>query len=209
MIPDWSGQTVYVVASGQSAADIVPHIPPAARVIAVNRSYELVPQADILYGADTGFWLVYPAARAFAGLKLCPDIHVKRICSAVQVVQIKRHKSTMQYERDMVRAPPGVIGFGGNSGFQAVNIAAQTRPARICLVGFDYVGSHWHPDHPPGLRNPGPGQLRWWCAELDRQAPLLASWGIDVVNLSPISALRGFCRADCRLLDQGPAALQA
>lgn len=201
---DWSGQTAYVVASGQSAADIVPHIPPAAPIIAVNRSFELVPHARALYAADVGFWQFYPAARDFAGTKICPSGAVKRVCPSVKVVRI--HRDT---NGSMVREPPGVIGSGGNSAFQAINLAVQWGATRICLVGVDYCGNHWHPDHPAGLRNPNASQFRMWAKVLDAQAPLLASWGIEVLNLSPVSALKAYPYADCRLLNPPTAALPA
>lgn len=207
MFIDWTGQTAYVVASGQSAADIVPHIPPAAPIIAVNRSFELVPHARALYAADVGFWQFYPAARDFAGIQICPNGAVKRVCPSVKVVRIHRDDNGLCMR--MVREPSGVIGGGGNSAFQAINLAVQWGATRICLVGVDYCGNHWHPDHPAGLRNPNASQFRMWAKTLDAQAPLLASWGVEVLNLSPVSVLKAYPYADCRLLNPPTAALPA
>lgn len=89
----------------------------------------------------------------------------------------------------------GVLGAGGNSGFQAVNLAAQAGAKQILLVGFDYSlarGVHWHGRHVAGLNNPSAKNVAAWAADLDRAAPLLASLGVDVVNCSPHSSLRAY-----------------
>lgn len=187
-LPDWSGETIVVVASGQSATDVIDDVS-GYPTIAINRSHEIC-DADILYAADTGFWLTNEDARKFAGIKCAPDQHISRYCPDVVIFEIlkKDHRSV----HEMIYKPFGVIGHGGNSGFQAVNIAAQMRPKQILLVGFDYHGKHWHEDHPPALRNPTQNNFETWVHHLDRQADLLKSWGIDVVNLSSNSALRNY-----------------
>jgi len=194
--PDWSGWPVYVVAAGQSAPLVVPHIPRGlCKVVAVNRSFELVPWADALYAADTGFWTAYAGARAFRGIKLCSE-NVMAVPS-VQPVKIARANTGLR-EMQMLREP-GLIGSGGNSGFQALNWAVQTGGNPVCLVGFDLCGKHWHPDHGPNLRNPMDWNLRQWARTLDDQADTLASWGVRVLNLSPMSSLRRFENAYGRL----------
>lgn len=87
---------------------------------------------------------------------------------------------------------PGVIGSGGNSGFQALNIAAQFGATRIMLIGFDMhaaSGLHWHGPHGRGLINPNTVNFVKWRNRLDAAAPLIRSMGIDVVNVSADSAL--------------------
>lgn len=197
MIPDWSGWPVYIVAAGQSAAQVVPDIPRGqCKVIAVNRSFELVPWADLLYGADPPFWKHYPDARKFAGLKVCSEF-IPAIPS-ISPVKLARTREGLR-EMEMIPEPLGTIGSGGNSGFQALNIAAQTGGNPLCMVGFDFCGKHWHPDHPAYLRNPANWNLRQWAKTLDSQAHVLASWGLTVLNLSPISALRRFENVHGRL----------
>ncbi len=142
---------------------------------------------------------MYTAAREFKGRKFAPSPSVQRVCPSVELVTIRREGGVIGMT--MVREPVGTIGGGGNSAFQAVNLAAQWGARRICLVGFDYRGSHWHPDHPRGLRNPTESQMSAWARNLDNMAPVLAGWGIEVLNLSPHSALKAYPYADCRLLD--------
>lgn len=89
----------------------------------------------------------------------------------------------------------GVLGAGGNSGFQALNLAVQTGATRIALVGFDMhlaAGVHWHGRHPPGMNNPTAQVIAGWREGLDAAAPMLQALGVDVVNCNPHSALRAY-----------------
>jgi hypothetical protein len=190
---DWAGRTVVVAASGESAGDIAPRIGSCgARVIAVNLTFRLFPNADVLYAADSGFWQWYADARAFTGVKVAPDVRAQLYCKAIRVVDIPRDVSGRRNDR-MIFEPGERIGCGGgNSGFQALNIAVLLGAKRIALVGFDYQWRHWHADHPPALRNPSDAQLAKWRGFMDGEADELRARGVDVVNLSSKSALRNF-----------------
>lgn len=93
---------------------------------------------------------------------------------------------------------PGLLGWGGNSGFHALNLAVQCGARRVVLVGFDLTldyGTHWHGRHPKGLNNPNAAALRRWRRVLDDQAPRLKALGVEVINASPISALEAYPKA--------------
>lgn len=95
----------------------------------------------------------------------------------------------------LLTAPPGIIGAGGNSGFQALNLAVQWGAARILLVGYDMTlahGIHWHGRHGAGLHNPTDRSVARWRRAFDAAADTLAALGVQVVNTSPISALRRY-----------------
>lgn len=90
---------------------------------------------------------------------------------------------------------PGVLGDGGNSGFQAINLAVQCGATRLVLVGFDMrldLGVHWHGKHGRGLNNPTARNLAKWRGVIDRSAPRLAELGVAVINASAVSALEAF-----------------
>lgn len=204
MFPDWTGRTALVLASGPSGASIVAELFErgyAGEVIAVNRSFELLAAVDrestaVLYAADRSFWAFTPGAREFPGLKLCADPEASRVSPAIGCVTIP--KSQGFYHARMIRQPVGTIGSGGNSGFQAVNLAVQFGAAQILLAGLDYVGEHWHGRHVVPLNDPPPLSLVAWRNALDAEANTLAAWGIDVVNLSSLSTLRNFRKAAAR-----------
>jgi hypothetical protein len=177
------------------------------RVIAINRSIELVPWADVLYAADAGFWRHYANARAFTGWRFCADKHARYMDAGIYPVTIARDKRGMRVN-EMIKGPIGTVGAGGNSGFQAVNLAVQFGASRILLC-LDYRGKHWHPDHPTSLRNPDAAQLRNWANFLDGQAATLRAWGVEVVNVAKNSALRAFPYADSSLFNPDECALPA
>lgn len=99
-------------------------------------------------------------------------------------------------ERDSVLLmEPGTIGWGGNSGFHALNLAVQFRASKIILVGYDMridMGLHWHGSHPRSLNNPLAKNIDRWRRAVDGAAPILYALGIKTVNVSPISTLQAY-----------------
>lgn len=96
----------------------------------------------------------------------------------------------------------GRIGAGGNSGFQAVNLAAACGAAKIILTGFDMQHTsgkkHFHPDHRGELTNPDRVMLRNSAAILDSRAAELAARGVRVINATHHTALKKFERMDIK-----------
>jgi hypothetical protein len=194
------------VAAGASARDIASKLAGRCKIIVVNLSFRLLPDADVLYAADSGFWRTYRDAYKFVGIKLAP---ADQRVPGVTEINIPRDKLGRRVDR-MLREPVGTVGCGGGNGaFQAVNLAAQLQPARILLAGIDYCGEHWHGPHPRSLHNPTVQQFARWRQMLDGEAETLHSWGIEVINLSRISTLRAFPHAtvDSIFAHQGPSAV--
>lgn len=94
------------------------------------------------------------------------------------------------------------LGAGGNSGFQAVNLAAVAGAKTIVLTGFDmqWTGGkkHHHADHAGELTNPEQRMLENCRKILDGCAAELAGRGINVVNCSRETALSNYPRVDIR-----------
>lgn len=189
--PDWHGETAVIVASGPSAVDAgVDQARGKARLIAVNSSWRLAPWADVLYANDFAWWEREDGVPGFAGLKLCGHQGIESR-TAWQVRRVTVHEG----HNRLLTAVPGELGWGGNSGFAAVNLAVQFGVARIVLVGFDMRvdrGLHWHGRHPQGLNNPAPANVNRWRRLLDDAAPVLEALGIEVINAAPDSALTRF-----------------
>lgn len=124
----------------------------------------------------------------FAGLKITQDRWAAGKYGALRFETLRR-------KDQLVLSPKGFIGWGGNSGFQALNVAVQLGASRVVLVGFDLSldgGLHWHGAHRGRLNNPTTDSLRRWAAVLDDQASLLADHGVEVVNASARSALTAY-----------------
>lgn len=130
----------------------------------------------------------------FAGLKICADRIGVRSFSEIRSVRINLGNQGLEHEL-------GRVGNGGNSGFHAVNLAAQAGARRIILVGFDYNldgGAHWHGKHPAGLNNPTRFNVAKWRANLDAVADDLAAMKIEVINASAASTLSRYPKRSLR-----------
>lgn len=192
--PDWRGETAVIVASGPSAKDQpLESARGRCRFIAVNQSWELAPWADILYGCDFRWWKAHDGVPKFEGLKVCIDVN-----ATVKDENNKRwgvQHIICEKNTDELLLHAGKIGWGANSGFGAINIAAQLHVSSIILVGFDmslHAGEHWHGIHPPKLGNPRESQLPRWRRSVDNAAPILAEIGIKVWNTALISGLKAY-----------------
>lgn len=192
-MPDWRGDCVVIVGSGPSAAGAERELASrgrAVRVIVVNDSWRLCADADVAYACDGAWWKARQGlAPAFAGIRLTHDAGACAMFPGLRQVGIVRGCD------EILTGEPGILGDGGNSGFQAINLAVQCGAARLILVGFDMRidrGIHWHGKHDRGLSNPTERLLAKWRGIIDGQAPRLAELGVDVVNTSAVSALEAF-----------------
>lgn len=190
--PDCSGKSIVIIASGPSANQV-----PLAflkerddiYVIAINESWKLFPWCDMLYGCDAQWW--YKRKNdwlKYKGLKVTQDRTVGEI---LMDQDIKRVFSVRGAERLMFDQP-GYIGWFGNSGTQAINLAAHFKPSRIILVGFDMSidkGLHWHGSHSYGLHNPKIQHIHRWRRCTDNAYHALSRMGVGCFNTSMDSAL--------------------
>jgi hypothetical protein len=189
--PDWRGQSCVIIASGPSAKDVPVGLARGrAKVITINTSYQLAPWADVLYACDFRWWDVHKGVPSFAGLKITQDgpKFGKKYTDV-------RHIYCDHGTDALLMVKFGVIGWGGNSGFNAINLAAQFGVIKIILVGFDMrmdKGLHWHGKHGAHLNNPTERNIFRWCKAIDDAAPALKSLGIRVFNASPVSKLNNY-----------------
>ena len=185
--PDWTGHTAMLVASGPSAKDIPFDLAKGrVKVIATNNSWQLVPWADHLHGCDFSWWERFEGVPEFKGLKTCSEYRATRVPEwDIKYVQVTKGDDRINFT-DM-----GKLGWGGNSGFHALNMAIQFGCKKILLVGFDMTiayGIHWHGPHPSG-HNPRNSTVQRWRRAFDGSARAIEARGIDVINCSHISTL--------------------
>lgn len=163
----------------------------ACRVIAVNDNYRRVRNADVLYACDGRWWRVHHAAveaSGFAGERWTQD--------AIAAEQYGlRHVALLN--RPGLTTSPELIHGGGNSGYQAINLAYLFGARTIVLVGYDMQRTdgiaHWFGEHEKPL-----GQVHPYARWIERMGPLaqdLERAGVDVVNCTTTTALHCFRRA--------------
>lgn len=89
---------------------------------------------------------------------------------------------------------PDTINGGGNSGHQAIHLAATFGAKKIVLLGFDMQRTggkeHWHGRHEGNLPN-GKG-FPGWMKSLAFLARDLEKMGVEVINCTRQTALRCF-----------------
>jgi hypothetical protein len=160
-----------------------------AKIYAVKESVTLCPWADVLYAADTDWWERYQGYPAFAGEKWTVSAEAGK----------KWGINTLQYESGLAWSTiPGLLATGGNSGFQALNLAVLQGASQVLLLGFDMGHAAGKPKH-------------WWTGQITREsrtsnydewikkfrnaAPLIP---VPVVNVSRETRLDCFPRAELR-----------
>jgi len=188
--PDWTGETIVVVASGPSAAAAPLGLGRGrARFIAINDSWRLCPWADILFAGDYKWWELHQGCPEFLGLRVSID---RRACefSDWDICRLRGYRADQRISFDA-----GIVG-GSNSGLNALNLAVQLVPSKVLLVGFDMrldAGIHWHGLHPPEtMKNPTENLVGKWRKAMDNAAAPIAATGIRVFNCSETSNLKRY-----------------
>lgn len=180
-----AGRTVAVLGCGKTLTQPVVESLRVAGVamIAVNRAYELAPDAWALYAADAMWWQQTPDALHFAGHRIS--------CSPVPGVRRLHNAGSEGWADD-----PSCVHTYGNSGAQALQIAVKAGAARVLLCGMDMRGGHWHPDHAEPLRTTPRPTYERWVIQMRVLARHLS--GAEIVNCTPGSAIDAFPRVCLR-----------
>lgn len=195
---EWEGETCAVLASGPSMSyelsEKIRRL--GVRTIAVNNQGidvgnkpAMAPWADILYAADQLWWHNNrDAALSFKGIKvtIMPSTCVARRES--EEVRLVGNGGQTGFDSRTTH-----LRSGGNSGYQAIHLAAHLGVKRILLFGFDMHsknGEHWFGYHAWRLGHKGNYSL--FLGRFDSLAPELRGRGIEVLNCTPGSALKCF-----------------
>lgn len=152
-----------------------------ARFLAVNESWRLCPWADALYACDGAWWRRNGGVPEFAGLKFTYEVAASRQFGLTRVAIDRGNNAILGGD---------IIGDGGNSGFQALNLVINWGARRVFLVGFDMTitgGEHWHGRHTAGLNNPRQHNISRWLSAQWSTPP-----GVEIVNCNPDSALAAY-----------------
>ena len=198
----WPGETVAVLGAGPSmSAALCAPLKGRCRVIAVNNTgidsidsttREVVPApapwADVLFASDAKWWREYQTrAMAFQGMKITSNNGLR---------WEGLHNLAFSPRAPFDDRPTHMVS-GGNSGYQAIHIAAHFGAARILLLGFDMREGptadggqprrHYFGNHPPPCNSKG--RFHRWIMNIRSLVACLEAKGVRVVNCTPGSAL--------------------
>lgn len=205
----WDGLTAIVAATGPSLTEEVAASCWHARgrdgiaVMAVSDAWRMMPWADALYASDAAWWDLHRGAD-FPGPKW--SAHHANGNDKLEAAR-KYGLNLVAGQTQATRAEtcfsfdPACIHYGGNSGFQAVNLTILFGAARILMVGFDMrmvavrtdkgisEKRHFFGDHAPPLRNNSSYDNFIKAFEI---AARKLRGRVEIVNCTPGSALRCF-----------------
>lgn len=165
-----------------------------AAIYAVKEVGLIAPWANVLYAADTDWWVKHPERwQAFKGEKwTCSE----RACQLFAALNHIGAKSDLIWSDN-----PDFLATGGNSGFQALNMAVLRGAERVILLGYDYgfdktiSDKHWwEEDYPRHSRWSNYAQ---WNKRMAAAADLIT---VPVLNASRQTTITCFPRDDIRNL---------
>lgn len=194
------GKTVAIVASGPSATRkdcelLIKHNIP---IIAVNSSWQLVPECQYIFAGDYSWW--------DNNHKLITTKAEKWTSSSVWLGKAKLLKQPIKHFKETSLR---------NSGAKAIKLAEHLGYTTILLVGFDCSlddGNHWHPDH-THTRNPTQQSIGLW--QKDYEQIKINSRVINCSRKTTItrftrksleSVLEGTMKPKCIIVGSGPSA---
>lgn len=205
--PTWKGRDCIVAAPGPSlTGDVVRRVRLARmayswKVLAVQDAYKVLPHADVMYGCCPTWWRVHKTCPGFEGEKW--STHDKEVTNnKINTDKALGHpiadfgmRLVAGEHGDEFSTDPGLIRYGSNSGFQAINLAILFGARKIVLVGYDMRcvsgKSHFFGDHPKGLHQNKDEDYRRFVGRFDKASKALPE-GVHIINATPDSALKCF-----------------
>lgn len=180
----WPNSTIVCLGSGPSLTQADVDVCRGHHVIAVNDAYRLAPWADVLYAADARWWRRMGGLSSFPGRRysIMPDHH-QVAQHEFSGIEILRNTGVHGLEMDAT-----ALRTGGNSGYQAINLAVHFGATRILLLGYDMHGDHFFGSHPDKTRPP----FKLCLESFPTLVEPLADIGVTVINCTPGSALTCF-----------------
>lgn len=196
MIPRiFENQPVLVVAGGPSLIGFDFNRLAGRNVIAINRAYEYLPGATVLWWSDGLFWLRHKEAllaHAAPWKATCqldyPEMHLPAVIHHYVFSGLQGFDPR-----------PGFLRHGNNSSYAAMHLAAHLGASTLILLGVDMNHGPKTKEHPAGQSHfhGGHGHTHFESSlktlmlpYFKSLAPGLAERRIAVINASEASALR-------------------
>lgn len=162
----------------------------------VNDAFRLVPDAGLVYACDGEWWDRYHDdvvhTMVDGALWTTSDEAAKR--HKLHHVPGNHHEAQNGSLFDV--SGKGIT-YGGNSGFQLINLAYMLGHRSVVLLGYDMghdkgTPKHFFGEHPPALEKPSPYPK--WVHIFNQAAPVMRSAGLTVINASRKTRLECFRR---------------
>jgi hypothetical protein len=183
--PIWKGETCYIVGGGPSLLTQPIDVLAGNKVIAINSSYAVVPEAQFVVFADMRWWCEHIKKRDWRNYR-GKIISCSASASGPNLFSMQR-KTTPGLADD-----PGTLMVKNTTLTAAINLAVHLGVSKIVLLGIDQCKApdgrtHHHAPHP---WKQTPDCYARQSSDLPRVAKDLQERGIECVNASPGSALK-------------------
>ncbi len=171
-------------------------------IIGINNAYQICNRLTIHYACDTKWWRAHwdkiPNGPARYSLK---DDRKKQGDPGMPGVTQLQMADRSGLSKDWPK-----ICWGGNSGYQAINLAYLLGYKKVILLGYDMQETggkaHFHEDHAfPGSMNPNRSTFHKWKKDFGILGSIIHKiGGFKVVNATRQTALECFPRVDLEKL---------
>lgn len=191
---NWQGETCAIIASGPSTKRVNVSLLRDCgwHTLAIKENSQIAPWAECVYGCDAAWWRNELGLPKYKGLRVSVTGALSAMYPDIKIARIIAHNDHLLLKE----SEAGTLGSGGNSGFQALNLALQFGARRVLLIGYDMsdeFGQHWYgPNKGNGRTNPGPWNFGRWRKAFDGAAAQLKGTGIEVLNASEFTSLKCF-----------------
>jgi len=166
-------------------------------VVGINRSYEVLPNAQITYFTDDDWYEVHKK-RGFLNHK---SVKIKGSLNPNKL-QNDGHIYQFFLKGDQgLSTTPGVLHHGSNSPYAATNMLIQWGFKKIYLLGIDMQHgrkdtkskskkkTHWHDGH---RRIDSEGAFRGFVKKWGTMAQQAKDMGVEIINVNNNTALKAF-----------------
>lgn len=184
----------YIVAGGSSLKNFDWNKLNNKFVIAINRSFEVLPNANIVYFTDKLFWEHHKEKLLQHSGKLIRGI----LPNQIKETNCDRVEEYIFTGEEGLEIQPGKLRSGNNSTYAAINLAFLLGFTKIYLLGVDMKWgethnrktSHWHEGH--SFYKEPEHSFNTFIKRFNTLLPSLTERGIKVINVNPDSALNIF-----------------
>jgi hypothetical protein len=186
--PIWKDETVFILGGGPSVSDFPTHVLNTKKVIGCNNAY--------VYGEGIVDLLIFGDEKWYEYHRLDGWITNFRNPVISNCFDMKDVPGVIWAPRKNNGYFIDALGWNGNTGSSAINLALILGAKRICLVGFDMKFStegfsNWHPNF---VDTPVQANYdRYLKAMGETVSQIEEKWpGVEIINLNPDSALNLF-----------------
>lgn len=184
----WPNKTAVIIGGGPSLKNFDLTGISRFNTIVVNKAFNLHPQADILFYADTRWWRWNhdEIKQVFKGARIVTASSAAAHALAPGVLRVGRDNHFKAGEGAPLSLTPGHVA-GNDGGYMAIDLAVQMGVSRIILLGFDmqFDGdvSHWHGDHE--VRSQLSDYVERFAPSYPKLVQALHKRGIEVIRCTP------------------------